>query len=139
MATGVRIFFVAEDDSLIKVSVARWDRLHNNHPTECFPQYAGKKVRYILAFLDMENRKPVQFTYTECGYMFFDSEGKLDEEEWSKQMQLVGQVMSWLDFSEEKSNLIQASDRFAQKTYHRKYKWEMSSELLNKMVYAVFP
>jgi hypothetical protein len=139
MGTGVRVFFVAEDDSLIKVSVARWDRLHNNHPAECFHHYAGKKVRYILAFLEMEDRKPVQFTYTECGYIFFDSEGKLDEEEWHKQLQLAGQGMSLLDIREEKSNVINASGRFAQKTYHIKYKWEMSSVLLNKMVCAVFP
>jgi hypothetical protein len=139
MGTGVRVFFVDDNDSLIKVPVARWERLNNNHSTETFREYAGKKVRYILAFLETENRKPVRFTRTECSYMFFDKEGKRDEEEWHKELQLVGQGMSWLDPDKKESNVIRAGDWFAQKTYQHKYKWAMTPELLNKVVYEVFP
>lgn len=120
MGTGVRVFFVGDDDSLLKVSVARWERLNNCHPVESFREYAGKKVRYILAFLETENRKPVRFTHTECSYIFFDSEGRLDEDEWLKELQLVGQGMSWLDSGDRDSNVIRAGDRFAQMTYRNK-------------------
>ena len=139
MGTGVCVFFVDDDESLTRVTVARWERLNNNHPTESFREYAGKKVRYILAFLETENRKPVRFTHTECGYMFFDEEGKRDEEEWLKELQLVGQRMSWFDPGKKEGNVIPSGDRFAHKTYQHKYKWEMSPELLNNLVYEVFP
>jgi len=139
MGKGVRIYFVTDDDLLEKVSVARWDRLNNCHPAECFPEYAGKKMRYIIAILETENRKPICFTYTECGHMFFDTEGRRDEDEWHKQLQLVGQGMSWLALDRKDTNVIWAGDWFAQKTYQHKYKWEMTQELLTKLVYEVFP
>jgi hypothetical protein len=59
MGMGLRVFFVDDNNALIKVSFARWDRLCNDHPKECFPEHAGKRLRYIFVVLELVNRNPV--------------------------------------------------------------------------------
>ena len=59
MGFSQRTFLVNEDDSLLRLPLTRYERLLQRDPEERFPQYAGKRIRYILAVVDLLNRRPV--------------------------------------------------------------------------------
>jgi repressor LexA len=96
---------------------------------ECFPEYAGKRVRYALVAIDLVDRKPVEFLYMEYGYLDFDANGQLDIVEQEKADRLGGEM---IDFKEEyllSPKIVHAQDRFAQKRYVDKYRWTPTEEL----------
>ena len=78
MGLSIRIFIVGDDDTLGRFPFARYERLLNGEPEERFTKYAGKRVRYILAVVDLVDRIPVSILRTECSYLNFDSKGKID-------------------------------------------------------------
>ena len=59
MGLSVRIFFVGDDDTLERFPFARYERMLNCDPKEHHIEYAGKRVRCILAVVDLANRIPV--------------------------------------------------------------------------------
>jgi hypothetical protein len=135
---GLRIFLVDENDALIKVSIARWNRLFNDHQGECFPEHAGKKLRYILAVLELHNKKPDFISHIDCAYITFDSEGKLDRNEFDKQMHLAVESAALLEPEKIHANVIMAEDRFAKKTYRHTYKWNLPDGMLDRLIRAIF-
>ena len=84
MGTGFRIFIVNDDDSLRRLSLAKFERLRRRDPEERLPEYAGKRVRYALVVMEVENRKPVGINLIQYGYLPFDSEGRFDHGEKAK-------------------------------------------------------
>jgi hypothetical protein len=77
MRLGTRIFIIGDNDSMTRMPVKRFNRLIRRDPAERFPEYAGKRVRYALIFIESENRKPVEVLKAQYSYMAFDPEGRL--------------------------------------------------------------
>ena len=138
MGRGFRVFFVDNDDGLLKVSFARWDRLNNRHPTECFPEYAGKRLRYVMVVLELEEKKPVYISYIDCGYVTFDAEGKVDQEDWERQLQLAANSIDLFGPEANEGNVINAQTRFFRRSYHHKYRWDFSDGMLERLIKAIF-
>ena len=57
---GCKIFLVDEGDSLRQIPYALYERLLNGKSRECFPEYAGKRVRCIIAWVEMARKKPLR-------------------------------------------------------------------------------
>jgi hypothetical protein len=138
MGMGIRVFFIDNNDALIKVSYARWDRLHSDHPTECFPEYAGKKIRYIFVILDLEERKPVFINRIDCGYVTFDAAGKLDREEWAKHLLLAVESADLLGPEKTDDNVIMARAEFLRRRYHHRYRWDFPHGMLDRLIKTIF-
>jgi hypothetical protein len=60
MGLGTRIFIVNDDDTLKRMPMKRYHRLFKRDPEERFLEYAGNRIRYVLAVLELKNRKPVE-------------------------------------------------------------------------------
>ena len=137
MGTGIRVFLVHEHDSIERFSVARFERLRDEDSEGRLPQYAGKKIRYVIVFLETKDRKPVDILHIDHSYLLFDSEGRLDP----KEKEIVsGFTIDLIAPLEEKENkkIIDARNRFVQKRYADRYRWESTPEIAKSVVEAIF-
>ena len=78
MGVSARVFLIHDDDSIHRIPLSRFLRLHDRDKKECFPEHARKRVRYAFAAIDLVDRKPVEFLYMEYGHLNFDANGQLD-------------------------------------------------------------
>lgn len=138
MGIGLRVFLVDNNDAFIKVSYARWERLHSNHPTERFPEYAGKRMRFIMVFLDLEERKPVYINHLDLGYIIFDADGKMDQEDWERHKHLVVESADLFGPEENEGNVINAQTEFLRRTYRHRYRWEFPDGMLERLIKTIF-
>ena len=93
MGIGIRIFVVNDDDSIKRLALARYDRLLERDPKERLPQYAGKRVRYALAVVDLVDREPVEILRIQYSYLSFDSEGCIDPVEGEREARLLLEIL----------------------------------------------
>ncbi len=94
MGLGSRIFIVNDDQSMEKLSMARFERLFQRDPDERLLKYAGKRVKYAHVVVELENRKPVGVVMIQYSYLSFDSDGRIDQSSMEKEMQLGMQMMA---------------------------------------------
>ena len=73
MGISLRLYIVNDDDSLQRIPVAKYERLLDRDPRGRLPQYARKRMRYALVFVDLEKRQPVEILRIQCSYLYFDS------------------------------------------------------------------
>jgi len=138
MGIGARIFIVHDDDSLVRLSIRRFERLGRRNAEECFPQYAGKRVRYALVILEMTNRKPQEVIKIDYGYLHFDSEGFFDLDEEEKAARLGLAMVSPIGIGRGPEQVVDARHRLSKKRYHQEYTWERSEELEAQIVQRIF-
>ena len=138
MGTGIRVFFVNEDETLKRIPLTRYERLLGADPEVRFQEYAGKRVRYALATLGFVSRKPVEIVSIQYSILSFDSDGRIDDGELEKEMKLGFKMLQPAPADLDSSNVINAKDRFAMKRYHDQYTWTPSSEVERAVVEAIF-
>ncbi len=138
MGTGLRVFLVNDDGSLKRFPVARFERLFQGQPDECLPEYAGKRVRYALISLDLENRKPVEILGIGYHILTFDPEGKIDAAGLQREMRLWVDQMPNGPTIRTNPKIVDAEHRFLQKRYDNTYNWEPTPEIEEAIVKAIF-
>ena len=139
MGLGQRFFIVKDDDSLERLSVAKFERLRRRDPEEPLPQYAGKRIRYALVVLEVEQRKPVAINRIQYNFIFFDSEGRIDASEREKAARLALEMLPPLPPVEpQPEQVIVARHKFAKRRYDDHYKWTPTPEIEEAIVKAIF-
>ena len=138
MGISIRSFFVDNDDKITSVPTAKIDRLFKKDPNETFPEFSNFKVLLVQAYVELENRKPVRILTIEGSILPFESKGILDQDELWKEMQTGVNATIQLDFPGGNEKVINATHRFAAKTYHDKYTWIPSEEVKNKVIMTIF-
>lgn len=138
MGIGLRIFFVNDDDTIERFPLAKFERLRRGNPEERLQQYAGKRVRYVLVVLEMENRKPTEIILVQHSYLPFDSEGRIDTDEMEKAASLAVDIVPPLRSDQRHEDFINARHKFAKKRYNGEYKWIPSPEIEIAIVHAIF-
>jgi len=138
MGKGVRIFFVNEDETLRRISVAMFDRLLGGDPDICFQEYAGKRIRYVLIILESIKRMPVEIISIQYSVLTFDPSGRIDLGDLEKEMEIGFQMLRPSCPDSVSPNVIHAEDRFALKRFHDHYTWEPTPEIKKAIVNAIF-
>ena len=138
MGLSIRIFVVREDDSIERLSLARYERLLDLNPKERLPKFAGKRVRYALVVVDLVNRRPVEILKTEYSYLLLDSQGRLDLAEQKKEVKLAVDAMPLLLSFRDEAPVVDARHRFAKKRYDDKYRWTPSPEVVAAIENSIF-
>ena len=138
MGFGFRVFFVNDDDSLKRISFARYERLTRKALNERLPEYAGKKARCALVVLNVENRKPQSIARIDCHRIPFDVEGRVDWKEWENQARLISHFITLPGVEKSQDTIIDASSVFAQKRYEREAKWSLTPEIEQAIEKAIF-
>jgi hypothetical protein len=136
MGLGTRIFFVNDNDSLRRVPLAKFERLRKGE--ECFPEYAGQRIRYVFAVLEVENRKPIGIYKIQYPYLPFDSKGRIDAAEREKAAMLAVNMVPPLPSEQEKDGVIEAQHKFAKKRYDELYSWTPKPKIEAAIAMAIF-
>ena len=138
MGLGIRIFIVEDDDTIKRLPLARFERLHKRHPAERILKYSGKRVRYALVVVDLLSRIPVEILRDEFGFLEFDDEGRLKTTEYDKQESLAFDMLTPLFAIKKDSRVIDARHKFARKRYFDKYSWAPSDKIIAGIAEAIF-
>ncbi|RZB38491.1 MAG: hypothetical protein SRB2_00239 [Desulfobacteraceae bacterium Eth-SRB2] len=137
MGFGFRIFFINDRDEIKRISHTSFERIFNRAPKEVHLEYKNTRIRYAEVILEIENRKPVSIARIVYGYLKFDSKGRVDKE-FHDEEQRVAIGMISLPLPGESSNVVHATDRFAQKAFKDNFSWIPSFELEQSIIKAAF-
>lgn len=138
MGIGIRIYLVNDDDTLKRFPLARFERLLRRDEKERLREYAGKRVRYVLAAVDMFNRKPVTLLRLEFNYLALNPEGRLDERELQEAMRTGAEMLSPLQSGERHTKIVDARHLFARRRWEAKYIWEPTPQIEKAVIEAIF-
>jgi hypothetical protein len=138
MGIGTRIFFIDDDDTMHRFPLAKFERLRRGDPKESLPQYAGKRLRYALVVLEMENRRPINIIMVQHSYLYFDFEGRIDTSEREKAATLAVNMVPPSPKERQTGQVINAHHRFAKKEHEHRYSWTPTPEIGESIVAAIF-
>jgi len=138
MGIACRVFFVDDNDSLQRIPVARLDRLLHFDRRESLQQYAGKRVRCAMVFLEVAGRQVLSISDADYFLLPFDDKGRIDKKEWEKAMRLGMDLLPPISDEQYPKQVINASHRFAKRRYEHEFKWKPSRKVGDAIVAAVF-
>ena len=141
MGIGFRVFLIDDNDSLQRLSMARYQRLVDGESGERLPQYAGKRVRCAMVYLEVEGRTPQSIIRIDYTIMPLDEKGRIDRSEEEKEMRLIAEFMSPLSsiFEEERTGkIVDARSQFAKKRYEQEFRWAPGPEIEEAIITAIF-
>jgi len=129
MGMSLRIFIVNDDDSLQRVALAKYERMRDRDPRGRLPEYAGKRIRYALVFVDLENRQPVEILQVQYSYLYFDDEGMIESDDIEKATKLALEVLPSVLPKEYGEPVIDARQQFAKRRFDHLYHCEPTAEI----------
>ena len=138
MGGSIRVFIVADDDTIKRLPLARYERLLKRDSDERLSKYAGKRVRYALIVVDLVNRRPIEILRDEFGFLDFDDGGRLKVVEHGKQESLAFDMLAPLFPDQTNSRVIDAQHKFAKKRYFNEYSWSPTDEIKAAITEAIF-
>jgi hypothetical protein len=138
MGVGHRVFIVNDDDSLQRISLAKYERLYQEDSQERLLQYAGQRVRCALVVLFLEERKPQSITWIDCHRIPFNTEGRVDLKEVENHARSIGGFLDLPIEERKRDKIIDAHSVFARKRYEREAKWSLTPELEQAIEMAIF-
>jgi hypothetical protein len=136
MGLGTRIFLVNDEGSLKRFPLAKFERLLKGE--ECFPKYAGQRIRYVFIVLEVQNRKPIGISKIQYSYIPFDSKGRFDAAERETAAMLAVNMVPPLPSEQEAGGIIRAQHKFAKKRYDNKYRWVPTPQIETAIAKAIF-
>ena len=138
MGLSLRIFFIDDDDSVHRVSLARYKRLINRALMERLSEFAGRRVRCASIFLEVADGKPAAVTHIEYSIISFDDSGQISADRTEKEMQLAANLLSSSIEEQQPARIIDARRYFLKRQYEHEFKWVPSRDLERAIIEAVF-
>jgi hypothetical protein len=117
MGVGCRVFLIDDNDSLQRISMVRLTRLLHFDRRESLQQYAGKRVRCALVFLEVAGRQVLSIRNVDYFLLSFDAKGRIDKKEWEKGMHVGMELLPSLHDEQYPHQVIDAQHRFAKRRY----------------------
>jgi hypothetical protein len=137
MGIGCRVFLVDDNDSLQRISMARLNRLLYFDRRESLQQYAGKRVRCAMAFVEVAWRRVLSIRNVDYFLLQFNDKGRIDKKEWEKGLHLGMELLPSLHDEQYPQQVINAQHRFAKRRYEHEFKWKPSRKVEEGIVAAI--
>ena len=129
-SVSVRIFFITDEDEILKVPFAKFKRMQKGAYKEKTKRFAGKRIRAAEIAVMIENRKPVVVLRAIYYYLHFNEKGILDYDRFMKDGNLVAKAGIPEIFIKEKiDNIINAQQEFAKKQRDHAVWWRPHMQL----------
>jgi hypothetical protein len=138
MGIGIRVFLVNDNDSVQRLPLARLERLLHFDRGESLQQYAGKRVRCAMVFLQVAGRQVLSIRNVDYFLLPFDDKGRINKKEWEKGMRLGMELLPPSFNKGNSKQIIYASHRFAKRRYEHEFKWKPSRKVEEAMMAAIF-
>ena len=134
MGTSIRHILVDQNDAVIRLSNRLFQRLWDDSQRDTLPQFAGCRVRWAEAVVELKNRKPVGILRVVFCYLYFDHQGCLDRDKVMKDGALMVEAGIGSIAPTKSGSVIHASSRFAARRRDHEAIWKPSLDL-NKAIY----
>ena len=129
-SASVRIFFITDEDEILKVPIAKFERLLKGSCEEKTERFAGKRIRAAEIAVIIENRKPVVVLRAIYYYLHFNEKGILDYDRFMKDGNLVAKAgIPEIFMKEKQDNIINAQQEFAKKQRDHAVWWKPNMQL----------
>ncbi len=138
MGMSSRVFLVDDNDSLQRIPMATLNWLLLFDRVECLQQYAGKRVRCAMAFLEVAERRVLAIRNIDYFLLPFDDKGRIDKNGWEKGMRLGIDLLPSILDGEYPKQVINAQHRFAKRRYEHEFKWKPGRKVEEAIVGAIF-
>ncbi|MCB9754840.1 MAG: hypothetical protein H6713_33305 [Myxococcales bacterium] len=133
MGTSVRVFVVLEDDTIERFPTSRYERLSARGEDVRVERFAGRRVRFATAFVELDQRQPVSIQHISFDLVQFDGEGRLDRDSQDRALTLA---INLLNRDDSRGGVIDASARFARRELDHNHRWSPSETQLRALVAA---
>ena len=134
MGTSIRHILVDQNDALIRLSNRHFERLWDDSRGASIPQFAGCRVRWAEAVVELKDRRPFAVLRLVFCYLYFDHRGRLDRDKVMKDGALMMEAGIGSSAPTKSGSVIHASSRFAARRRDHEAIWKPSTEL-NKAIY----
>ena len=129
-SVSVRIFFITDEDEILKVPSAKFERMLKGSYEEKTERFAGKRIRAAEIAVTIENRKPVVVLRAIYYYLHFNVKGILDYDRFMKDGHLVAKAgIPEIFIKERQDNIINAQQEFAKKQRDHAVWWKPNMQL----------
>ena len=117
MSFSTRVFILDQANSLYRLPGRWFFQMLREPSSRPVPRFAGQRVRFADAIVELIDRKPVYIDRVVCGYLKFDQHGVLDYQDFSKRE--AAKFSAFLDAhildkdpSRKSQKIVKAADRF---------------------------
>ena len=148
MGFGIRVFLIDDDDNVRRFPYARFDRLMSRESDETVPEFANRRVRCAIVFLETIDREPEIFRHLDFLILAFDNHGPLDRKVQEQHLHdsaslfeaywKQGEAQYRARKGEGAANVLHAAHTFENKKYDQKYRWTPTEKVLKAIGAAIF-
>lgn len=142
MGFGIRVFLVGEDGHFTRLPYARFQRLWDGEGRETLPDRAGRDARFVLAYLETEERRPIEIRHLDCLRLTVRADGRIDTAEHDRQVRRVSEMTAEFIFKamdpDKDQGVIRAADVFLQRQHRHEALWQPTSAQLEEIKQLVF-
>jgi len=129
MGIRVRPLILSDDGVIERISAARLERLLDRHDTERLEHCAGRRVRCAIAYVDFQDRVPVDILQIDYFVLTFDSDGQLDSDTLSKYHRLGMEAMPSLLDRVLCNKVVDLRPRLARRRLEQEFHWSPTADL----------
>src|SRR5437879_1067817 len=139
MGFGIRIFLIDDNDNLRRFPYARFDRLMSRGSDEALPEFANRRVRCAIVFLETIGREPGNVRHVDFLILEFNKHGRLDGKVQEQQFRDAASLFEayWAQGDaqyraregEGAANVLHAAHTFEHKKYDQKYRWTPTEKI----------
>jgi hypothetical protein len=129
-SVSVRIFFITDDNEMLKVPNAKFERMLEGSREENTTRFAGKRIRAAEIAVMIEDRKPVMVLRAIYFYLHFNEKGILDFDRFLKDGHVIAEagIPEFL-VKKTKDNVINAQQEFAKRKRDHTVWWKPNMKL----------
>jgi hypothetical protein len=138
MSTGLRLVLVLPTDEVVRLSLARFDRLYARPPADRLPELAGQRVRAAEAAVELEAGRPVQVVRVVYHYLHFDAGGVLDVERLRRDGMIAFEAgtSTFVKPRDGDPGVVEARNRFVRRRRDHEVWWTPSTKLAQQIASA---
>ena len=129
-SASVRIFLITDEDEILQVPIAKFNRMLGGSPEEKAERFAGKRIRAAEIAVMIENRKPVVVLRAIYYYLHFNEKGVLDYDKFMRDGNLVAKAgIPEFFINKTQDNIINAQQEFAKRQRDHAVWWKPNMQL----------
>ena len=129
MRISVRQILVNDNDEVLLVTNRFFKKLWDKSPEGLLPQFAGRRVRWAEAGVEIQNYRPVAILRVVYSYMYIDAHGWLDADRLMQDAALKMEAGIGSVFLTRSDKVINASSRFAARRRDHEVVWRPSPKV----------
>ena len=141
-----KVFIINEDDTVRRIPYALYERLVKGKSADRSQEYAGKRVRCAVVWVEIMKRRPLRIHDIDYILLPFNNKGRIDISEWERKRKVgmeieaarIKEFLSSVLRKDKMSNLVEAQHRFLKKRYDHEFTWKPNRKIKEEILTHIF-